>query len=365
MPVVEQVQVVVGLVGAGLVALQAVYGTGLFIVVDARLTADAEGQYVDADQAPAQVFVGQGVQRLREEAEFPGAPNNALILSLLERTRDLQCRVIFNGLGGDEWLWGNRRYYDEELAAGRWRNLLGCLGTDLRECGPQALWWLFRHGLVHRLPPGVLGGLRSLRHRLRQRLWRRDHRIGKPWLNSLAHELLGESAQRHAMNHGLSGGQYEIADYLADGLWTWSIEQGERMYAARGLEARSPLNTAAMVQFAAALPERMKMRGTSHKYIHVQAMQGLLPESLRRRRDKGEFSFAFRPLLTGLADFFRGQGSVPLPRAWVDDAGLEQLYEACAADPGHGWRVSWLWCVWMAAALLDSQNTAEQNGGSG
>lgn len=355
MPVVEQVQVVVGLVGAGLVALQAVYGTGLFIVVDARLTADAEGQYVDADQAPAQVFVGQGVQRLREEAEFPGAPNNALILSLLERTRDLQCRVIFNGLGGDEWLWGNRRYYDEELAAGRWRNLLGCLGTDLRECGPQALWWLFRHGLVHRLPPGVLGGLRSLRHRLRQRLWRRDHRIGKPWLNSLAHELLGESAQRHAMNHGLSGGQYEIADYLADGLWTWSIEQGERMYAARGLEARSPLNTAAMVQFAAALPQRMKMRGTSHKYIHVQAMQGLLPESLRRRRDKGEFSFAFRPLLTGLADFFRGQGSVPLPRAWVDDAGLEQLYEACAADPRP--RVEGL----MALVCVDGSGIAGQS----
>src|SRR5690606_17798763 len=114
------------------------------------------------------------LQCLREEAEFPGAPNNALILSLLERTRDLQCRVIFNGLGGDEWLWGNRRYYEEELAAGRWHTLLGCLGTDLRECGPQALWWLFRHGLVHCLPQPVQEGLRSLRYRLRHRLWRRD-----------------------------------------------------------------------------------------------------------------------------------------------------------------------------------------------
>lgn len=80
-----------------------------------------------------------------------------------------------------------------------------------------------------------------------------------------------------------------------------------------------------------------------------------LPESLRRRRDKGEFSFAFRPLLTGLADFFRGQGSVPLPRAWVDDAGLEQLYEACAADPRP--RVEGL----MALVCVDGSGIAGQS----
>lgn len=307
---------------------------------------------------PAFPEPGWYLQRLREEAEFPEAPHNALMLPLLQRARDLQCRVILNGVGGDEWLWGSRRYYEEELAAGRWRELLRCFRSDLRECGPLAPWWLFRDGLVRRLPPRLQEGLRRLHRRGR----RRDRWSGKPWLSSLTHELLGESARQRTGEYGLRGGQQELAAFLADGMRAWALEVGEHMYAARGLEARSPMNTAAMIRFAAALPERMKMRGRSHKYIHVQAMQGLLPESLRRRRDKAEFSFAYLPVLAELADFFRGQGNVPLPRAWVHDARLEQLYEAFVAEPRHAWRIAWLWHAWLAAALLDSQGAAVQNG---
>ena len=51
------------------------------------------------------------------------------------------------------------------------------------------------------------------------------------------------------------------------------------------------------VQFAFLTPERLRLRGNVSKFIHRQALRDLLPDLVRERTDKAEFSLVFsKPL---------------------------------------------------------------------
>ena len=80
-----------------------------------------------------------------------------------------------------------------------------------------------------------------------------------------------------------------------------AMEMGERLYAQAGLEVRQPFWNARIVQFALATPERSRLRGGQDKWLHRQAMKGLLPETVLQRSDKAEFSVTFSKYWADLA----------------------------------------------------------------
>ena len=78
----------------------------------------------------------------------------------------------------------------------------------------------------------------------------------------------------------------------------------DQMSMAASIESRVPFLDHKLVEFSSALPDRLKLHGWTTKYVLREAMKGLLPEPILRRRKMGFpvplgrwFSGVFRPLL--------------------------------------------------------------------
>jgi Asparagine synthase (glutamine-hydrolyzing) len=61
----------------------------------------------------------------------------------------------------------------------------------------------------------------------------------------------------------------------------------DQMSMAASIESRVPFLDHKLVEFSAALPERLKLRGATTKYILRQSMKGLLPETILSRPKMG------------------------------------------------------------------------------
>jgi asparagine synthase (glutamine-hydrolysing) len=89
--------------------------------------------------------------------------------------------------------------------------------------------------------------------------------------------------------------QLNFETYLLDDL----LVKMDRMSMAHALEARSPFLDTAVVEFGAALPDRLRMRFGRGKVLLRRAMKGILPESILKR---GKMGFG-----APLGTWFRGE----------------------------------------------------------
>jgi asparagine synthase (glutamine-hydrolysing) len=81
----------------------------------------------------------------------------------------------------------------------------------------------------------------------------------------------------------------------------------DQMSMAASIESRVPFLDHKLVEFSTALPDRLKIRGWTTKYVLREAMKGLVPEPILRRSKMGFpvplgrwFRQDFRPLLDEL-----------------------------------------------------------------
>ncbi|HEY6305888.1 MAG TPA: asparagine synthase (glutamine-hydrolyzing) [Candidatus Angelobacter sp.] len=65
------------------------------------------------------------------------------------------------------------------------------------------------------------------------------------------------------------------------------LEYADRMSMANGLEVRAPLTDCRLLEFALRLPERMKVRNMTTKWITRQALSGVLPEEILNKKKMG------------------------------------------------------------------------------
>jgi asparagine synthase (glutamine-hydrolysing) len=61
----------------------------------------------------------------------------------------------------------------------------------------------------------------------------------------------------------------------------------DRLTMRHSLEARAPFLDAALVSYALALPSRLKLRGTTTKYVLRRAVEALVPRSVLARPKQG------------------------------------------------------------------------------
>lgn len=104
----------------------------------------------------------------------------------------------------------------------------------------------------------------------------------------------------------------------------------DRMSMANSLEVRSPLLDYRLVELAARIPSRLKLKAGVRKYILRQSVNPLLPPIVRNRTDKRGFSVPVTKWFRGsmsqyardvlLDDSFLGRG-------FVNGAGVEQILE--------------------------------------
>ena len=117
----------------------------------------------------------------------------------------------------------------------------------------------------------------------------------------------------------------------------------DRTSMAVGLEAREPLLDHRLVEFAATLPERMRVRGRQGKWLMKQVMRRSLPDDILFRPKMGfvtPISAWLRGPLAGEARKVAASGALART-GWFDGTRLRELVEAHIAGRGDHARLIW------------------------
>jgi asparagine synthase (glutamine-hydrolysing) len=250
----------------------------------------------------------------------------APLLRLSGLVRDSGLKVVITGEGADELFGGYdifrenavRRFWarvpDSKLRPLLFTRLNEFIGKDLERAG-AFLTGFYRRGLEDVDDP-------LYSHRLR---YANTARI----LRLLAPEVREEAAaggdpleriERSLPDHfddltPLGKAQYlEITTFL-DGYLLHS--QGDRMLMGHSVEGRFPFLDYRVAEFAAALPDRMKVRGLQEKYLLRKAVAPLLPPEISARRK--------RPYRAPIASAFVGPRAPAYARELLDPARVQDV----------------------------------------
>jgi asparagine synthase (glutamine-hydrolysing) len=129
-------------------------------------------------------------------------------------------------------------------------------------------------------------------------------------------------------------------------------DQVNRFASVSQVEIRTPMEDHRFVQFAFSTPESLRIRGDTMKFIHREALRKILPEAIIRRRDKAEFSVAFRRQLCSI----RGELLEAVERSkrsWIQEKQLVHLFERLDKQSGGGWHLWVLWSVYGLHIAVD------------
>ena len=214
----------------------------------------------------------------------PIADQATVATFMVARLARQHVKMVLTGEGGDELFAGYARYAGE-----RWAPLLGML--------PE-----FARASVRHLLPSVPGlrrqkialhalSLRDEAQRLANwfPLFNDDMKrriataaLQRDWdaLASPFAACLARTNARQPLNRMLYvDTKYWLPDYL--------LLRGDKLTMAHSLEGRVPLLDHQVVEFAATLPVRMKLRGGVRKYLLKRVAKSLLPDSIINRPKQG------------------------------------------------------------------------------
>jgi asparagine synthase (glutamine-hydrolysing) len=177
------------------------------------------------------------------------------------------------------------------------------------------------------------------------------------WLSPRMRETLAGRRERYPRRDAgpvRSPWQRDLLGMLDNAIGCQIMEHVDRSAARAGLEKRHPLGDPRIVQFAFSTPERLRMCGDRTKYLHVQAMQGLMPPTVLERRTKAEFSVVFREAL----DRMEGHLTRTLPRAHPDrlsENGVRQLFDVYLKNRHFGWPLWIFWGIYGCNAVFQKE----------
>jgi len=241
---------------------------------------------------PAFMSLGWYQDMARRFRTFPHFPNGAMHQNILEHARIGGSCVVAGGTGGDEWSGGSLPY--AELVQLRQWHTLGRLWRAERKTSDVArtLTRFLRHGALPLLPEAAKRGLRACRDLAIRRGARRRDWL-KPHLR-LRLEGLRNNQAGHVEKPISRLGQRRQWEHVHAPYWQFAKGIQERNCALSGIEWRQPFWNHRLIEFAFSTPENLRNRAGTNRWLHRQAMQGLLPESIRFRHVKAEFSSSFK-----------------------------------------------------------------------
>ena len=299
-------------------------------------------------------IVGQLDEPLADVSVFP----TYLVSGLARRT----VTVALSGDGGDELFAGYDWYLADKLARYYQR-----LPTSLRTG--------VLHALVDRLSPGSgkKGPVNMLKRfvegaslparfeHFRWSMFLTEEEKDALYTEDLRRALGSRDGGARVVSHlGESEGadplwRQQVADiktYLADDI----LVKVDRMSMAHSLEARTPFLDYRVVEFAAALPSALRLRGFTTKYLLRRAVAGKLPPAVLRRGKQG-FSIPMknwlrtelRPLMEEVLSPVRLRAAGLFNPAYVEKLKTEHL--AGAANHAHRLWALMIFEVWRALYL--------------
>jgi asparagine synthase (glutamine-hydrolysing) len=269
----------------------------------ARLVATAyRTEHRETVVSPAEFFAE--LPRLVWHEDEPIAHPSSVALYFVSRLAARHVKVVLTGEGSDETLAGYNRYRVTEYNAR--------LGALYRRCVP---------GLARRSLRRALEGLPAtsgLRRRAARTFLMRGADLDELYFDNFA--VFGRAAQRELLSPELRtqlapvdpyaayhtalsrvSGKPLLSQLLYADVKTYLHEllmKQDQMSMAASIESRVPFLDHPLTEWVAALPQTMKLRGATTKWILRQAMQGKLPPPILQRRKMG-FPVPIGPWLCG------------------------------------------------------------------
>jgi asparagine synthase (glutamine-hydrolysing) len=275
-------------------------------------------------------------------------PGGAFFLPVLEAAATRGVTVLLDGEGGDELfgceplLIGDRlRSGDLRGAARLVRALPGMTRLDARSLAVVARKWV----APALLPPFALKAARRVRA---------ARRPAADWLRGAAHEAAREPEADAWQPDSEPQWRAHLAWVLTGGRDDFGVhDQLRRLASMAGVNDVHPFLDVDLIELVLGLPPHLAFDASLDRKLLREAMQGLVPESVRLRRDKVFFGALLRDALTGPdhAAVDRILTNSPLELGdLVDAQALTALWrggpERCARGP-----LAWASESWRAFAL--------------
>jgi len=246
---------------------------------------------------------------------------SSVSLYFVSRLASQQVKVVLTGEGSDE-LFGGYNRYRLHLTNSAWTRGYSVLPASLRRMVSTGI-------ATSRLLSA------DVRRKLQHTVLGRSEDLVSLYLDNF-YSAIPESEQRNLLSPGLaSGGVYDMflhywgqhpgAGLLFRMLYadqkTYLVEllmKQDQMSMATSIESRVPFLDHPLVEFAARVPDRLKIRGRDGKHILKRAVEDLLPREIIYRRKMGFPTPLRRWLLDDRAE--------PLYRLLRDQSGLLASY---------------------------------------
>lgn len=242
-------------------------------------------EHEQLDLNPAQDLEG-AIQELSYYSDEPSADSGALPVWFLSKLCKTRCTVAFSGEGADEIFGGYLTYRANRIA------------RSLRTAPPAVLRLALRCldawpasnekiSLEYKLKRLLQGSL--LPAEQSHVFWNGTFsEIEKKQLVSVplpgAHLDYLSSLRAAQPGDGISPFlEFDQGYYLPDDI----LVKSDRMSMAHAVEVRPPFLDHRILEFAATVPARLKIRGSRQKYLLKEAMQSRLPPSITRRKKVG------------------------------------------------------------------------------
>jgi asparagine synthase (glutamine-hydrolysing) len=293
------------------------------------------------------------VPQLVRSYDEPFAADSAIPTFILSKLARKHVTVVLNGDAGDENFAGYDRHVANDLAS-RLRGLATILGS-----GPaRRLLEALPHGSDPRDPRWRLKRfVDQLGQSPEARVAGWQTRFGRPekaqlYSEAFAKQVLDIDSQEllFARYREAKAADFldkmlysDVTTYLPDCL----LVKVDIATMANSLEARSPFLDHTLMEFAARIPSRLKIRNGQSKWILKRALRGLLPERILYRRKMG-FSMPLDSWLRGeLKDMAHELllSRRSLDRGYFSPAFIRQIFEEHLAGRWN-WHIE-IWTLMM------------------
>jgi asparagine synthase (glutamine-hydrolysing) len=255
---------------------------------------------------------------------LPLRPNAiGLALTIPAHMREAGIRVVLTGEGGDDWLRGSLAHWPDLLRQGRVRQLLA------EGMIPSSRSPLRRLARVVRDSAAPL-----LSTNRRERLFRPHLNFTRqtpPWVQPAWADRVGlrDRWTSDRLPLELDGiwqhqryGMYVVArrhiDF--DNVLAWTSQQG--------VELRHPFHDRRLTEYLLGAPGRLFTRGNERKGLLREAMRGVLPERIRTRLTKADFTATVVSTIVRRLSESDVSRLEPVRRGWLDGVRLKEFLQA-------------------------------------
>ncbi|MFO1433615.1 MAG: asparagine synthase (glutamine-hydrolyzing) [Candidatus Competibacteraceae bacterium] len=290
------------------------------------------------------------VQQVHNYYDIPDPPNGTMGVPMEQLSQQKGFRILLTGLGGDEWFTGSNYCYLDLLYQGKFTSFLQQFfssGSNIKSK------FLVLKLLIKSIVPKRF---KKIIHNSKRR------NCIYEWIKA---DFARDSFLLERTDTGLyqerfkSFSQADIYRMLVYGWRIHSMEIEERRASWSKIEYRSPFNDQRLVEFAFALPNEQYWRANKIKFILRNAMQKLLPETVRQRTSKAEFAPVFMQAMTTQITQKIFSSPSCLLNNCIDSERVRSMYEETYRLYAMGRQkyIFNLWTLWNILAIYLWLNT--------